>query len=321
MRLPTISRRTTRASAVGALVSVMIASWLTFVAPPAQAIEKEGLTITEGQLVEKEYTPVAGNNPAGSAHTPDDCRVQAYCDAIPLEVIVPPTVGPDDEFFISILLEWDTGRAPGDPVLEPEGYTLNDMDMYIYTDPATAEEAEARNHTPRTTGDPYVARGASGNTPEQAFLFKPEGKYVINIVNYLGANTGYKLTLNWVSEAFPSPFEALAPEFSPSTTAPPPTTTTTTTAPVDVGPPPTFETTAPTLAPVEVADDTDFDADEFDTSDFDEDLAAPVEIDFSPAATRPGPPSGLALFFWLLALPLGITAAGGALIARRRATI
>lgn len=323
MRLPTISRRATRASAIGAVMSIGIASWLTFVAPPAQAIERPGLVITQDQVVEAEFGPVAGNNPAGEAHKPEDCRIQAYCDAIPLEVIVPDSLNEDDEYFIQVLMSWDTGRAPGDPVLSPEGYTLNDMDMFIYTDPATPEEAEARGATPDTKGDPYVASGASGSTPEQAFLFKPKGKYWINVVNFVGANTGFKIKLTWVSEAFPSPFEALAPEFSPSTTRP---STTTTTVPsgaveVDEGPTPTFEAPTPSLTPVDIATDTDFDPDEFDTSDFDDELAAPMPLDLTTIATKPGPPSGAALFFWLLALPLGLTAAGGVLLSRRRATL
>lgn len=323
MRFPTISPRAIRVSTIGAVLSVGMASWLTFVAPPAQAIERPGMVITQDQVVEAEFGPVAGNNPAGEAHKPEDCRIQAYCDAVPLEVIVPDSITEDDEYFIQILMEWDTGRAPGDPVLEPEGYTLNDMDMYIYTDPATPEEAEARGATPDSNSDPYVARGASGSTPEQAFLFKPKGKYWINVVNYLGANTGFKIKATWVSEAFPSPFEALAPEFSPSTTVPRSTTTTTRPAPVvvDEGPPPTFAAPTPSLAPAEIGTDDDFDPDEFDTSDFDDELSAPALLDLTPAAARPGPPSGAALFFWLLALPLSLTAAGGFLLSRRRATL
>lgn len=323
MRFPTISPRATRVSAIGAVLSVGMASWLTFVAPPAQAIEREGLVIGQDQIVEAEYGTIAANNPAGAAHSPDECRIQAYCDAIPLEVIVPDSITEEDEYFIQVLLTWETEQAPGDPVLEPEGYALNDLDMFIYTDPATEAEAEARGHTPDTTSDPYVASGASGSTPEQAFLFKPKGKYWINIVNFIGVNTGFKLKLTWVSEAFPSPFERLAPEFAPSTTVPRSTTTTTRPAPVvvDEGPPPTFAAPTPSLAPVEIGTDDDFDPDEFDTSDFDDELSAPALLDLTPAAARPAPPSGAALFFWLLALPLSLTAAGGFLLSRRRATL
>ena len=323
MRLRTV----TRAAAVGTLATLAAASWLTWVAPPAQALEREGLVIGQDEVVEAEYGPVVANNPANAAHTPAECRVQAYCDSIPLEVVVPPGITEEEEYFIHVLLEWETRQAPPDPVLSPEGYALNDMDMFIYTDPPTAEEAEARGATPESEGDPYVANGASGGTPEQAFMFKPKGKYWINIVNFIGANTGFKLKLTWVSESFPSPFEKLAPEFSPPTTEAPrrPSSndndldrTPVTFSPT---PTPTFDTTPSSLPTADIADDDDFDAGEFDTSDFEDELAAPAPVELEPIAARPDPPSNLALFFWLLAVPLGIIAIGGALITRRRATL
>ena len=324
MRLRTV----TRAAAVGTLATLAAASWLTWVAPPVQALEREGLTIGQDEVVEAEYGPVVGNNPANAAHTPAECRVQTYCDSIPLEVVVPPGIPEDEEYFIQVLLEWETRQAPPDPVLSPEGYALNDMDMFIYTDPATPEEAESRGHTPDTVGDPYVAAGASGGTPEQAFMFKPEGKYWINIVNFIGANTGFKLKLTWVSESFPSPFEKLAPEFTPPTTAPPAPRPSAdddvdrTPVTFDTTPTPTFEDTTPSSLPTaDIADDDDFDAGEFDTSDFEDELAAPAPVELDPIVSRPDPPSNLALFFWLLAVPLGIIAIGGALVTRRRATL
>lgn len=315
-------RTTTRAAATGAVLSALVASVLTFVAPPASAITRDPITISEGEVVRRSFPGVAGNNPAGEAHTPDVCAASAYCDVIPLQVVVPPGKDPDDEYFVEIEVVWETSRGPSDPVLFPNGYTTNDMDMYVYTDPATAEEAESRGHSPDGASDPWVSSGATGDTPERALIFKPRGAYSIVIVNYVGVNRGYDMEVTWFNETIPSPFEKLAEEFAPPAATPAPvrpTPTTSTTVPatteIAVGAP---STTTPTL---DVAEDLDpsLDSEDFDTSDFEDALAAPDPIDLGPVETATvRPPSGLALFFWLLALPLGIVALGGAVLMRRR---
>lgn len=317
--MPTL-RTTTRTAAVGAVLSALVASWLTFVAPPASAITKEAITITDGEVVRRSYTGVAGNNPAGEGHTPEVCSTSAYCDVVPLQVVVPPEKDPDDEYFVQIEVVWETGRGPSDPVLFPNGYTTNDMDMYVYTDPATPEEAESRGHSPDGASDPWVASGATGDTPERALIFKPRGAYSIVIVNYVGVNQGYDMEVTWFNETIPTPFEKLAEEFAPpttTTTTTVPSTTTTTAAPTVVAAGPT-STTTPILEPVEDVE-TSFDAEDFESSDFEDALTAPEVVDLEPAAAASvAPPSGLALFFWLLAVPLAFVATGGTVLMRRR---
>lgn len=313
------TRTLTRLSAVGCMASVAAASWFSFLAPRADALTQPGITVTKDESVTVEFGPIVGSNPANEAKTPDICATSAYCDAIPLEVVVPESVGPDDEYFLQVLMEWDTRQLPGDPVLEPDGYALNDMDMFIYTDPPTVAEVDRRGNTPDSDDDPFIANGATGTQPEKAFLFKPEGDYLLSIVNFLGVNTGYKITVTWVSEAFPSPFESLAPDFVPSTTTPRPRPT----SPVTTVPftPPTTSASSPTLAPIVVAQDDDFAFGQFDTSDFDDQLAAPPPLDLTPIASTPEDPSGAALFFWLLAVPFGLLTAGGFFVLRNRAAI
>ena len=309
-----------RAASAGAIASLVVAGSLTWVAP-AHSLEQEGLTVGPDQVAEAEYGPLV-NSPTGP-HAPDDCRAQLHRDAIPLDVVVPAGLGDDEEYFVAIVVEWDTTQTPGDPVAYPDGRTANDIDVYVYTDPPTTEEAERRGHTPASATTPYVAAGARVLVPEQAFLFHPDGRYWIVVENFLGVNTGYEVTVTWYSESFRPPVEKLAPEPSPPSTAAP--------TPRRVGEPPrsrtpaTFRrlepselTTPSSLPPTDTIDD-DFDAAEFDTSGFDDELAAPLPVGLAPIATRPDPPSDLALFFWLLAVPLGIVAVGGALIARRRA--
>lgn len=69
-----------------------------------------------------------------------------------------------------------------------------------------------------------------------------------------------------------------------------------------------------------IEEDEDFDVSEFD-NDFEDELAAPAPIELEPVADTRKAPSSLALLFWLLAVPLGIVAMGGATVLRRRATL
>lgn len=316
-------RTLTRASAIGALASAAAASWLTFVIEPANALEQERIVIRRDEVVDLDFQPIAGSNPANEAIDPETCRLSAYCDTVPLTVEVPPDISEDDEYFIQILLTWDSQKLPGDPVLEPDGIALNDMDFYVYTDPPTFEEAQKRGATADSEDDPYLTNGATQGLPEKAFLFKPKGDYLLTVINYLGANTGYNLKLTWVSESFPSPFESLAPELAPPTTRPTPTTrpvvTTTTLPPVTT--PPRFDAPPPTLAPLGAIIDDDFATAAFDTSGFDDQLSAPTSINLAPIVSNPDPPSGLALLFWMLAVPLSLTAVFGTVVLRRRATL
>ena len=318
MRLRTVSR----AASAGAIASLVVAGSLTWVAP-AHSMEQEGLTVGPDRVAEAEYGPLV-NSPTGP-HAPDDCGGQLHCDAIPLDVVVPADLG-EDEYFVAIVVEWDTTSTPGDPLAYPDGRTANDMDAYVYTDPPTPEEAERRGHTPASVTTPYVAAGATVLVPEQAFLFNPEGRYWIVVENFLGVNTGYTVTVTWYTESFRPPVEKLAPEVTAPTT---PDlrprragTRVATRNPVGVATsaPPATLSLRP-LPPVGVADDDDFDPGRFDTSGFEDELAAPAPVDLRPTTTRPGRPSNLALVFWLLALPLGVVAVGGALIARRRALL
>ena len=318
MRLRTV----TRAASASAIASLVVAGSLTW-APPARSLEQDRLTVGPDQVAEAEYGPLV-NSPTGP-HLPDDCRAQLHCDAIPLDVVVPPGLPEDDEYFVAIVVEWDTTSTPGDPVAYPEGRTTNDIDAYVYTDPPTQEEAERRGHTPASATTPYVAAGATVLVPEQAFLFNPDGRYWIVVENFLGVNRGYTVTVTWYSESFRPPVEKLAPELTPPTTAVrrprsvgegPRSRTSATIERLE----PSEATTPSSLPMADIADD-DFAAGDFDTSDFEQELAAPAPVHVGPIAARPDPPSNLALFFWLLAIPLGTVAVGGALITRRRAIL
>lgn len=313
MRLRTI----TRLAAAGCLASLATATYLTVSAPASGALTQEGIVLHQDEIVEAAYGPILASNPTGVAFgsdttTPEVCKTAAYCDVIPLEVVRPASLGPDDEYFVQVFLDWET---ESDPVLDT---SLNDLDLYLYTDPPTVDEAVARGHTPDDDADPWISSSGSSTPEETLYSFRPHGDYIIKIINWSGVNTGYTLKLTWVSESFPTPFESLAPEFVPrATTTTRPVTTTTTT----IVRPPQTDSTPVSLAPVVIEDDADFDLTQFEDDEFDDQLAAPEILDLTPIASTPREPSGAALLFWMLAAPLGALALGGAWVLRHRATI
>ncbi len=311
-------RKTFRASALGATACVLAATAITVLAPAASAFEQDRLVLEPDGAIEVSYSPIPASNPTGEAAEPDTCPTSAYCDLIPLTVIEDPTVTEEDEYFISVTLSWESQEAE-DPVVTGEPIAANDMDLYGFVDPV---DDTSRHEVTEDNGE--VGCGCGLSQPETFFLFKPVGDYNLVINNYLGANTGYTISIVWVSEAFPTPFESLAPGFTPPTTVPPSTTTTTTTT---TPPPSTAPTTTvappPTLAPAEIDLDADDGFAQFDDgSEFEDQLAAPAPVDLQPVSrTKPAPPSTVALLFWFLAVPLAATAAVSGVLLRRRTTL
>ena len=139
-----------------------------------------------------------------SSTRPRPCKQQTYCDVIPLEVVLPPTLKKSDEFFVSVSLEWKTERIEAS---RPA---------------ATIHQADRRQrHGPLRVGRPGRREGPDPasrrppQNPETLRLFRPsKGKYSIVVFNYVGPNTGYKLTVEYKPETIVPPFESLAPEFT-----------------------------------------------------------------------------------------------------------
>ena len=305
-------------------------------AMPVSALDQAANTIrvTENQTVEKDFGPISSAeplpglpSPAPRLNTPDRCKQATYCDVIPLEVVLPPTLKPSDEFFVTVTLDWKTSTLPGVSA-GGHDYTraqeVNDLDLYVWTDPA---------------GDEPVQQSSTDTTPEKLRLFRPsKGKYSIVVFNYMGPNTGYKLTVSYKPEKIVPPFESLAPDFNPVATpsvpfeapveqpeAPPalPIDTsapvvTTTTAPV----PPKEVTPAP-LTPVAVDPDPDFT--NFSDDAFDKQLAAPstdvLREKQVKALGPPKPASSTSLVFWLAVVPLLLVAAGGIWLSRKGSAV
>ena len=96
-----------------ATTAVFLALLALSPAMPVSALDQAANTIrvTENQTVEKDFGPIPGQNPlpglpapAPKLNTPEACRQATYCDVIPLEIVLPPTLRPSDEFFVSVAL-------------------------------------------------------------------------------------------------------------------------------------------------------------------------------------------------------------------------
>jgi hypothetical protein len=328
--------RTVRRLGAFGLAAAMLGLLALAPAMPVSALDQAANTIrvTENQTVEKDYGPLGTGAPlpglpapAPKLNTPERCRQATYCDVVPLEVVVPPTVKPSDEFFVTVTLEWKTSTVP--PVSAGgHDYTkateVNDLDLYVWADPA---------------GDTPVQQSSTDTAPEKLRLFRPtKGKYSIVVYNYQGPNTGYRLTVSYKPEAIVPPFESLAPDFTPVATPAAPYEPPADLSggpgalPIDTSAAPTTSTTLPPpaeakapapLAPVPVAPDPDFS--NFDDSAFDQQLAAPATDVLKEKAVKavgpPKPASGTSLVVWLAVVPLLLMAAGGIWLSRKGSAV
>ena len=308
-------------------------------AMPVSALDQPGgaIQITENQKVEKEFGPIPAQNPVPGGvlpapvpkfNTPEMCKQQPFCDVIPLEVVLPPTLKPADEFFVSIALDWKTERidgvsAGGHDYVSPTD--VNDMDLYVWDDPVGEEPAQ---------------QSATGKVPEDLRLFRPsKGKYSIVVFNFTGPNTGYKLTVEYKPESIVPPFESLAPEFTPGETppvpfeppvelpeetpAPPIDTSGADVTPPALPPAPPAEAAPAPLTPVMIEPDPDFT--NFADDAFDEQLAAPTtDVLIEKQVKAVGPPkpaSAGSLVFWLAIVPILLVAAAGIWLSKKGSAV
>ena len=308
-------------------------------AMPVSALDQANNTIrvTENQTVEKEFGPLAMANPAPGTpdpvpkfNTPEACKQAAYCDVIPLEIVLPPTLKKSDEFFVTVSLDWKTDKLPGVKVGEAE-YTkptdVNDLDLYVWDDPVNEEGVPTQ-------------QSATGAIPEKARLFRPaKGKYSIVVFNYLGPNTGYKVKVEYKPEAIVPPFESLNPDFNPVATPPAPfeppvelPEPETPTLPIDTSgvdttpttlPPPPPEVKPAPLTPVAIDPDPDFT--NFADDAFDDQLAAPTTDVLTEKQVKsvgpPKPASASSLVFWLAIVPLLLLGGGGFWLSRKGSAV
>jgi hypothetical protein len=312
---------------LGVLALALILAAASTPVSPVAALDQAAaaIRVEENQTVEREFGPMAGQKPvnlpapAPPLDTPDDCKQATYCDVIPLEVVVPPTLAPADEFFVAVELSWATENIPSTPATDT--MAVNDLDLYVWDDPQ---------------GEDVVAESAGGTEPEALKMYRPtKGRYQIVVINFAGPNTGYKLKVTYKPEVIPQPFESLEPAFDfpaapvtePVPTAPPVDLS-------DVPEPPTApapvvaapEPVIPAAPPPPPAPAPKLDFTNFSDADFDQALAAPPTQDVllerrARAAGPAEPPSATSLIFWLAVVPVAVAGAGGLWLARRGSAV
>lgn len=159
---------------------------------------QEGIRVTQSQPAEAEYGAMGPGCPACSGRTGAAATLPTagqcggsyvWCDAIPVE-IVPPAGGSDDRdiFFTIFELHWD-------------GSGGNDLDFKFYDNAQSTGSHELLGSS-ESTKNPEVIRAANASLE----------KYHLVVINYSGANTGYKIKARITTDPFQSPSEALAPD-------------------------------------------------------------------------------------------------------------
>jgi hypothetical protein len=178
------------------LATLVVALGLAAVpASPASAFEGERIVLRaeEGNSFTHDYGAMPVPDTAGARTEPGDCALSASCTEIPMTVELPASFDPDnDEFFFSFKAEWE-----GNVDLAAAG--SQDLDIYFYT-LRKNEEGE----------DEYVEVGsaATADEPERTRLFNlTEGEYVITVINFLGVNTGFRLSFDYVDVSLPDGFD------------------------------------------------------------------------------------------------------------------
>ena len=98
-------------------------------------------------------------------NTPEHCKQATYCDVIPLEVVLPPTLKPSDEFFVTVTLEWETDQIQGVPAGGHDydsPRTVNDLDLYVWNDPVRDEEPTQASATAKLPERPAAVPAVQG---------------------------------------------------------------------------------------------------------------------------------------------------------------
>jgi hypothetical protein len=305
----------TRRRAAGALAGLAfaVAGMAVFGAPAGLASAQPGITIASGQTVERDYPGLNGSVPSAQADssqttgiTPDDCRVQTWCDVVPLTLQRPSHLDVNDEFFVRIILSYEQTK--------PDGSTpTNELDLYVWDDPQGAKP---------------VTQSVSSTQPISATLFQPpKDKYQVVVVSSYGPSTGYHLKLSAVVDRVAPPVDASKANKTTATTvataaAPTPapaTATPTARTPVAIAPSSAAAPIAPAVDTTPLPLDNQL-AGAATINPLAEDQPTPSQL--AAARTKPIPPpkpaSRVALLGWLVAVPVGLLIAERRLLFGRR---
>lgn len=184
-----------RLALFGAMVVLLIGS---VGGGTVSARPQEGIRVAKDEPAEKDYGAMGPGCPACSDRTsalatlPTSAQCggnYVWCDAIPVEIVPPPAGADDRDIFFTIFeLHWDDSNG-------------NDLDLKFYDNGQSTGTHEQLGAS-QSTKNPEVIRAANADL----------GEYFLVVINYSGANTGYKIKARISMDPFTSPSEALAPD-------------------------------------------------------------------------------------------------------------
>lgn len=296
---------------------------------PAGAIEGEKITYEAkpGSRLEQDFTTPMAPTDGGTIHSPDECGLVTWCTRVPIEIIPPANRGATEDYVVVLSVAWEA-----DDVETPDNIggkqESNDLDVYLYhRAPVLDDEGNPEKNEDGTTKEDYVetGRSASGQRPEVIKLFRPEEiEYHLVVVNFVGVNRGFTVTLEFQDAAFTIPGitddagsspSAAGPSFTPPASAP-----SNSLALGGGGAAPQVAPAAPelpSLAPSVSDDDFGF-ADEIDASLLEADEPTRNSLFAEEEIRAPEPVTGASLALWLGLLPLALLGGILALVIRRR---
>lgn len=294
----------TRQRATAIVLTALLAAGAAVIARDALAIQEEAVALPAERTVEREFGPIPANDPVfvTADHTivdPPTCAALPSCALVPLDIEVPVTSEGDD-FSISLTIEWDSETVTDNNV---QPLQSNDLDVFLYDDGQTAEAEGGEGYT-------EVGSSASADNPEVISVYEPLlGRYNLVVINFVGGNTGWKLTARSIVGEFVTPLELLAPAPGSGTRNPnnKPFVTTTTTPPTTL---PLTATTSVSIPEGVVLPDADFDGGAFDPEAAFTDSPQALEglEDLELTASRPAAPSWTSVLLWMLLLPAVLVA-------------
>lgn len=204
------------------LLASVVSATLTVIAAPAHALEQPAMSISsEHRLEERDFPPIAGNDPGPVLATVEDCKISPTCDTIPVNIDIPPKY----LYRLTISLSWVSPMA-GDT-------SATDMDMYFYDGHYRIQYEETGEMQKDAQGNPVYAwdydeagSAATSANPEVGKVAgidrtSPTHIFYIVINNFAGPNSGYHIKIEFIPIILPprrSPATRVRPSFTTNNT-------------------------------------------------------------------------------------------------------
>lgn len=212
------SRLRARAVVAAVVASTLVAALVAAVAAPASAFQTDRFVVEHDKPAKATFGPIAGQYAATPAAVPEpsDCGdddntapLQGACDRVPVRIVPPPSLGPTEDFLVTITISWNPSGMVEDPSGEVGDTPADDIDVYFYDN-----QQIGKREDPDSTKWTNLGESTEFGGPETIKLFSPGlGDYNLVVVNVTGPNIDYTVEAKVEIDGFESPFEDLGPAF------------------------------------------------------------------------------------------------------------